>query len=90
MTTHQAAQIKGCHHQTIRYAIKRGWLTAVKFGRDWNVMDDEKFQMFQPLSDPADRIRKRWQQARAQQQQPIALGAAKGGKAKAKKGGKKA
>jgi excisionase family DNA binding protein len=98
MTTEQAAKLKGCSRQAILTAIWRKQLNAVKFGRDWNVVDDEVFQAYTPAFEPRERILRRWAKERAR---PITLGVTKGdargqggaaakpaATAKAKKGGK--
>lgn len=46
MTTSQAAERKNCSRITIIKAIESGRLNAQKFGRDWMVLDDEKFKGF--------------------------------------------
>ena len=48
MTTEQAAQELGVGAPTIRKAIRQKRITAQKLGRDWIVIDDEKFQNFKP------------------------------------------
>lgn len=90
MTTAEAATLKGISRNSVIVAIKRGELTAVKHGRDWWVEDDAKFRAYTPTQTQSERIARRWAKERARAAQPITLGAAKGAKAKAKKGGKKA
>ena len=46
MTTQDAAKRLNCSPITVRQAIGQGRLTAQKFGRDWMIIEDEKFKTF--------------------------------------------
>jgi excisionase family DNA binding protein len=48
LSVQQAAKKLGCEPRTVRLAIAQGRLTAQKVGRDWIVMEDEKFFAFKP------------------------------------------
>lgn len=67
MTTGEAAKLKGVGRQAILDAIREGRLNAVKFGRDWNVLDDEKFRAYVPALTAKERIARRWAKERATQ-----------------------
>lgn len=67
MTTAEAAKIKGVHRQIVIDAIERGALNAVKFGRDWNVLDDERLRAWIPARTPSEKARSRWAKKHAQQ-----------------------
>jgi excisionase family DNA binding protein len=67
MTTAEAAKLKGVHIQTILDAIERGDLNYTKFGRAYNVLDDEKFRAYTPARDPRERVKRRWQREKQDQ-----------------------
>jgi excisionase family DNA binding protein len=47
MTTKDAAVRLGCKRVTVLKAIHQGRLSAQKMGRDWIVIEDEKFNCFE-------------------------------------------
>ncbi len=94
MTTAEAAKLKGVAINSVIVAIKRGDLNAVRFGRAWNVLDDEKFRAYIPTKDQRERSIRRWAKDRAAQpvfavrESKRRYGMVKGAKAKKQKGGK--
>lgn len=60
LSTGQAADLKGCTRQTIRYALDTGRLNGEKVGKVRVILADKVFREWEPNRLIAEAVKERW------------------------------
>jgi hypothetical protein len=65
ITVQEAVKLKGCTRASIVNAIQAGKIDAERFGKMWAIIQNQKFDEWQPMKVRQESGRARWSTAKA-------------------------